>query len=79
MDGMAMAFQKNQARVVHPWPENLEGPMAYGSQFQERKFIQQMNLHTQLLQSQYKGELHGTWYGIVVKTPENIIVACYKL
>lgn len=59
MDGMALSFKKDQSRIVHPWLEDPEGELFYGSHFQDRVFVQRKDLRAQLLSFSYKGE----WFG----------------
>lgn len=44
MDGMALSFHKNQARIVHPWkptaPVQQADDLVVGAIFRERVFVQ---------------------------------------
>ena len=45
MDGTAVAFHKQQSRIVHPWkPESADGDLIVGAVFQERVFVRSTEL-----------------------------------
>lgn len=54
MDGIAMAFKKDKARIEHPWREEPDSTPVSGSSFRDRVFIVSKELRD--LIRQYAGQ-----------------------
>lgn len=49
MDGMAMCFHQDQARIVHPWLEESNSNLTYGSLSSARIFVKDKQIRELLL------------------------------
>lgn len=54
MDGIAMAFRKDKARMEHPWREDVGSAPVSGSSFKDRVFVLSKELRDSL--RQYAGQ-----------------------
>ena len=54
MDGIAMAFRKDKARIEHPWREEFQSASISGSSFKDRVFVLSKELRDGI--RQYAGE-----------------------
>ena len=66
MDGMALSFHKNQARIVHPWkptsPVQSADDLAVGALFRERVFVHPREARDLLLRFTRTGMIHMTGF-----------------